>query len=373
MTDELSFVRTEEQELLAKTAQRFLADRVPLERVRRDMTTDAGYAPDLWAEVAALGWPAMAVPERHGGAGYGFEELAALFEETGRTLFPGPLLGSAVLATTALLHGGTDAQQQELLPLLAAGEVTATVAVGHAERPDSPALIGTSAAGGIRLDGELPLVVDGHTADHLIVPARVCGATELYLVAGDTPGVTRRAQPTLDQTRRLATVTCEGVEVDDDARLAGDGAAVLAAVRTAGVIALACEQVGGARQVLEMATAYARSRKQFGRAIGSFQAVKHRLADMLVEVETARSAAYHAARALAAGDDDEVAVAAPLAASHCAEAYERVAADALQVHGGIGFTWEHDVHLYLKRAKASKLMFGSPSVYRRALADTLGL
>lgn len=373
MTDDLTFTVSEEQELLAKTTRRFLADRSPMEKVREAMGSPAGYDPGLWAEAAAMGWPAMTIPEGDGGAGYGFVEMSVLMEETGRTLFPSPLLATGVLAPTALVAGGTAAQRRDVLPALASGEATATVALGHGERPDSPALLGTSGQDGTRLDGQVDLVLDGHTADHLIVPARVCGATELYLVAASTAGVSAEPVPTLDQTRRLAQVHFDAVEVSEAERLEGDGADLLRKVRTAGVVALALEQVGGARQVLEMATAYARDRKQFGRAIGSFQAVKHRLADMLVAVETARSAAYHAARVLARGDHEELAVAAPLAASACAEAYEQVTGDAIQVHGGIGFTWEHDAHLYFKRAKASKLLFGSPRMHRRSLADVLDL
>jgi alkylation response protein AidB-like acyl-CoA dehydrogenase len=197
---------------------------------------------------------------------------------------------------------------------------------------------------------------------------------ELFLVPGDADGVAREDVKVLDLTRPMATVRYSGVQVADDARLSGgDATAALHRAITAGIVMLANEQIGATQQVLETTTAYARDRVQFGRAIGSFQAVKHRLAQMLVELESAKSTAYHAARVLAADDRDELAVAAPMAKALCSEVYERASADSIQLHGGIGFTWEHDAHLHFKRAKSTKLMLGDPKHQRRMLAEVLGL
>jgi alkylation response protein AidB-like acyl-CoA dehydrogenase len=224
------------------------------------------------------------------------------------------------------------------------------------------------------LDGEAGFVVDGASADQLVTAAMTDDGLALFVVPADADGIDRTPVPVLDLTRPMTTVGYRGVRVDDADRLrGGDPHVALHAALTDGAVALANEQIGGAQQLLEMTTAYARERIQFGRAIGSFQAVKHRLAEALVKLEAARSAALHAARVLADGDPEERRLAVPLAASLCAEVYEQIAADALQLHGGIAFTWEHDAHLYYKRAKATKLLLGDPKLHRRLLADALGL
>jgi alkylation response protein AidB-like acyl-CoA dehydrogenase len=380
MTATMSLAFTEEQELLRQTARKFLASKAGSEVVRRLMATDEGFDPGLWAETAQMGWQAMAIPEEFGGAGYGFVELSVLMEEMGRAVFPAPFLSTAVLSGQAILLGGSDAQKKELLPGIASGETR--VAFAHLEgRDHGPAGVQATATrrdGGWTLDGTKSYVLDGHTADHLVVVARAgAGADEvgMFVVPGDADGLTRERLETMDQTRTQARIALDGVTVGEEALLGGDAAVwpTVDRVLTRGVVALAAEQVGGAQAVLEMATDYAKTRYQFGRAIGSYQAIKHTLADLLVEVEAAKSAAYHAARVVAAGDEDELAIAAPLAKSYCSEVYEHAAGDNIQVHGGIAFTWEHDAHLWFKRAKTSTLLFGDPARHRARLADALGL
>jgi alkylation response protein AidB-like acyl-CoA dehydrogenase len=298
-----------------------------------------------------------------------------VFEELGRRLVPVPLL-STLLGTTALQHAGTAEQLGTHLPAIVAGE--SRPALAHLDTTGrltaDPGVAAGRDGDAWVLDGEAGFVVDGLTATVLVTAATTDDGLALFLVPGDADGVAREATPVLDLTRPMASVTYRGVRVDDGARLSGgDPVVALHAALTDGTVALACEQVGGAQQVLEMTTAYARERIQFGRAIGSFQAVKHLLADALVKLEAARSAATHAARMVAADDAEERAIAVPMAASLCGEVYEAITADSIQVHGGIGFTWEHDAHLYFKRAKASKLLLGDPKTHRRLLADVLGL
>jgi alkylation response protein AidB-like acyl-CoA dehydrogenase len=373
---QVSFEVTEEQELLRATVRDLLATRAGSARVREVMLGDDGLDLDLWAELAGLGLLGLTIPEEHGGAGASFVEVAVVAEELGRTLAPVPYLSSAVLGTTALLHGAGDHQRATHLPAVASGETR--LALAHLDdRGRLTADPGVRAArdgDGWVLDGTAGYVVDGRTADLVVTAAVTDDGIQLFLVAGGADGLTRTDVEVLDLTRPMATLAYDGVRVDDTARLTGgDPVIALHEALTAGVVAIACEQVGGARAVLASTTAYARDRVQFGRAIGSFQAVKHRLAEMLGQVESARSAAAHAARVVASGDLQERAIAAPLAASYCAEVYEQATGDSIQLFGGIGFTWEHDAHLYFKRAKATKLLLGDPKHHRALLAEALGV
>lgn len=378
----MDFAFTPEQDMLRSTARRFLETKAPSEVVRRLMETDEGFDAGLWAEIAAQGWQAMAIPEEYGGAGFTFTEQAILMEEMGRTLFPAPFLSSVVLGAELILRAGTEDQKQSLLPEIAAGE--RRVAVAHLESggawdADGVSLELTRDGDDLVLDGSKSFVIDGHTADTLVVVAREPGTTgsdgvTLVLVDGSADGVTRRRVETMDMTRKQATVEFAGVRVPASAVLgeAGSGWAALAATLERAAVALAFEQVGGAQKCLEMSVGYAMVRVQFGRPIGSFQAVKHKCADMLIETEIAKSAAYYAGWAAATGDD-ELRIAAPLAKSYCSEAFFHAAAETIQIHGGIGFTWEHDAHLYFKRAKTDDLLFGTPAEHRAALAERLGL
>jgi alkylation response protein AidB-like acyl-CoA dehydrogenase len=292
-------------------------------------------------------------------------------------LFAGPFLSTVALASTALLSAGSEEQKQEWLPRIAAGEVTATVAWTEPSGRWDEAGVGAMAA----LDGDewvlsgaKSYVLDGHTADLLIVAAKTEAGTSLFLVPGDATGVTRTTLDTMDMTRKQAEVRLESVRVPASALLGMDGAgwATIEAITEVGIVALALEQVGGAQRCLDMSVEYAKDRVQFGRPIGSFQSIKHKCADMLVQVEAARSAAYYAAWAISVESDERETV-VPLAKAFCSDAYFHCAGENIQIHGGIGFTWEHDAHLYFKRAKTSQLLFGDPSFHRSALADRIGI
>ncbi|MCC5947984.1 MAG: acyl-CoA dehydrogenase family protein [Nitriliruptoraceae bacterium] len=368
------FVLSDEQRALTEMVRDMLQSASPTERVREVMM-DGGFDQTTYAQLAELGLTGLTIAEEHGGAGASFVELSVVFEELGRRLACVPMLSSAVLGTTAIQVAASAEQQAAWLPDVAAG--TARLALVHLDPAGrlaaDPGVRASASGDGVTLDGTAGYVIDGMSATHLVVAATTDEGLKLFHVPADADGIERRPIDVLDLTRPQATIVFSGVEVAADAALAGNSQAGLHAALTAGVVMLACEQVGGTREVLARTTQYARERVQFGRAIGSFQAVKHRLAEMLVQSESARSAAYHAARMLAAHEIEELRVAAPLAKSYCSEVYERSTADSIQLHGGIGFTWEHDAHLFFKRAKSSKLMFGSPKHHRALLADVLGL
>jgi alkylation response protein AidB-like acyl-CoA dehydrogenase len=373
----MNFSFTDEQEELRRYARQWLGERAPTSVIRSLMETDPGYDDSHWKEIAEMGWLGMAIPEEYGGAGFGFLELVVLLEEQGRALFAAPFLSTVILSAHALLWAGSETQKQTWLPRIAAGDAIVTVAQTEPNgRWDATGVETVAAAvdGGWSLNGTKLYVLDGHIADLLIVAARTDAGISLFLVPGDAAGVSRKRLETMDMTRPQAEVTLDGVLVPDDGLLGteGQGWSILERVNDVVVVALAVEQVGGAQACLDMAVEYAKVRHQFGRPIGSFQAIKHMCADMLVAVESARSAAYYAGWAVSE-DNDEVPQVARLAKAYCSEAFFRCAADNIQVHGGIGFTWEHDAHLHLKRAKSSELMFGSPSEHRRRLADLIGL
>ena len=374
-------ISTEQREL-RESVRRFLTERAPLTSVRELMETADGTDPGVWRQASAqLGLPGIAVPEEYGGAGFSFAEQAIVLEELGAALFTGPYLASAVLAATALLASDDTEAKKDLLPGIAAGETVATLAFtedGGSWDPASIRLAATKTAeNGWRLDGHKSFVLDGHAADLILAVAapetdtETDGQLSLFAVSSATYGLTRRALPTLDQTRKLARLAFDHTP----ARLIGKkGAAraVLDHTLDVAAVALAAEQLGGAQRALDMAVAYAKVRQQFGRPIGSFQAIKHRCADLLLEVESLRSAVGYAAAAVAAGSA-EVPVLASLLKAYASEVYSRVAGENIQIHGGIGFTWEHDAHLYLKRAKASELFLGDASYHRERLATRIGL
>ncbi|MCH7585996.1 MAG: acyl-CoA/acyl-ACP dehydrogenase [Acidobacteria bacterium] len=379
----MNFALSEEQDMLRMTARRFLDDRAGSDVVRNLMETAAGFDAALWQEIAAQGWQGMAIPEEYGGAGFTFMEQAILMEEMGRSLFPAPYLSSIVLGADLVLTAGTEEQKQTILPDVASGEIR--LAVAHLEsggRWDATGIemTATNEGGGFVLEGAKFFVIDGHTADSLIVVARTDPSSSgsdgisLFLLPADTDGIESRRVETMDQTRKQAEITFAAVRVPATAMLGdpGSGWSSLQEMLQRAVVALAFEQVGGAQQCLDMSVEYAKARIQFGRPIGSFQAIKHKCADMLVAIESARSAAYYAGWAASVGDED-LAIAAPLAKSYCSEAYSHAAGENIQIHGGIGFTWEHDAHLFFKRAKTDEILFGTPADHRAALADALGL
>ncbi|MEW1826792.1 acyl-CoA dehydrogenase family protein [Streptomyces sp. NPDC088196] len=362
---------TEEQEQLRTTLRRFLADKAPSAAVRRAMDSDEGYDSRLWRQMAdQLGLHGLALPEAYGGFGGGPVELGIVLEELGRVLLPSPYFATVALAGQALAASNDEAAKARWLPAIADGSTTATLALAEENGSWQLEDIETSAGHGT-VSGTKMFVVDGHTADLILVVARTDTGPALFAVDGDAPGVTRTRLETLDPTRRLARVDLEAAparRVGPD----GDASAYLRTVLDLVAVALAAEQVGGAQACLDAAVAYAKVRVQFGRPIGSFQAIKHKCADLLVQVEGARSAADHAA-AVAAEGSSELPVSAALAAACCADAFTHAAKENIQIHGGIGYTWEHDAHLYLKRAKSSEQLFGGPATHRARLADLVGI
>jgi alkylation response protein AidB-like acyl-CoA dehydrogenase len=370
----MEFVFSPEQEELRATLRKFLDAKSPESEVRRIMETDAGYDQQVWTQLTAeLGLTALAIPEEQGGLGYGFLEVSIAFEEMARALLCAPYLSSQ-LATTALLQSGNTQAQADILPGIADGTTLATIA--YMETPHDWAGTGTmttarKTSNGYVLDGTKSYVLDGLVADVVLVFATTDSGPALFAVDKAADGVRHTALPTMDLTRKLAELGFTGTP----ARLiadAGAAAAALSATLDVAAAALAAEQVGGAQRVLEMSVEYAKLRVQFGRPIGSFQAIKHKCADMFLAVESARSAAQHAAWAVV-DDPSGLPVAASIAKAHCSTAFSHAAAENIQIHGGIGFTWEHPAHLYFKRAKSSALMFGDAVYHRNLVAERLGV
>ncbi len=361
-----------------RTAVRdFLSAKSGEVQVRQVMESERGYDEAVWAQMAEqLGLQALALPAEHGGDGYGFVELAVVLEEMGRALLPSPFLSTIVLAGSALVAAGDAGAQAAHLPGIATGKTTATLAVAEADGAWDTASLATTAIRGDKgwtLRGEKCFVLDGATADLILVVARTDEGPTLFSVGGDAPGLTRTPLRTLDATRRLARLDLADVPAVAVGE-PGAAAVVVDRVLDLAMTALAAEQVGGAKACLEASASYARERVQFGRPIGSFQAVKHKCADMLVRLQLADAAAREAADAVAGVDGaPDPGVAAAVAHVVCSEAYMFVAAENIQVHGGIGFTWEHPAHLYYRRAKSSQLLFGGPAVYYERLLSRMGV
>lgn len=358
-----------ELEELRDAVRDFLDTKSPSETVRRLMATEAGFDVTVWTQMAEqLGLHGIAIPDTWGGAGAGTVELAVVFEEMGRALLCAPFFSTVALAATAIVSSGDSTASAEFLPGLADGTTRATVVLNGRLDPwdatDLPLRADRGGDGVYRVSGEAPLVLDGHTADLILVAARTDAGVSLFAAARGADGLESEALTTLDQTRKTARLNFDQVE----ARLIGeDGGAESGLARTSDIatVLLAAEQVGAAQRCLDMAVDYAKNRIQFGRPIGSFQAIKHRCADMLVMVEGARSAVVHAAGAT---DADELAVAASVAKLAASETLLHAALDNMRIHGGIGFTWEHDAHLYVRRAKATGLAFGAPDYHAERLA-----
>jgi alkylation response protein AidB-like acyl-CoA dehydrogenase len=370
----VTFTFTDEQDELRSSVRRFLASKSASSDVRHLMETDDGYDPQVWKQMAdQLGLQELAIPEQYGGSGFTVVELGIVFEEMGRALLCAPFFATIGQAAQLLLSLDDDTANSRWLPAIARGEVIATLATvddsGSNDRADTDARA-TKIGDHWTVDARKTLVVDGMLADLLLVTARDDEGLGVYLIEPHTAGVNRVALSTLDLTRRLARVELVGAPAIRVG--AGDATAAVNHARDLALVALACEQTGAAERCLEMAVEYAKIRVQFGRPIGSFQAIKHKCADMLLEVESAKSAAYYAARA-AAEMPEELPASAALAKAHCSEVFFNVAAENIQVHGGIGFTWEHDAHLYFRRAKSSQMMFGNPEHHRARLADLVGI
>jgi alkylation response protein AidB-like acyl-CoA dehydrogenase len=371
----MNFAFSEEQDELRSAVRRFLEDKSPETEVRRLMETTEGYDTAVWSRMAdQLGLQSLTIPEEFGGSGFSYVELIVVLEEMGAALLCAPFFSTVALGANALLTSGDDSAKADLLPGIASGETIATLAFTEdSGRWDigGVALEATPSGDGWVLNGHKSFVLDGHVADLILVVGRTDAGISLFSVAGDADGLTRTPLATMDQTRKQARLEFSGTP----ARLIGtDGGAEAGLSKTLDLaaVALAAEQVGGAQRCLDTAVEYAKTRIQFGRPIGSFQAIKHKCADMLLEVESSKSAAYYAGWA-AAEDSDELPVVASLAKSYCSEAYFHAAAENIQIHGGIGFTWEHPAHLYFKRAKSSELLFGDPAYHRELLAQRIGI
>lgn len=354
--------------------RRFLEDKSPSAEVRRLMDSPHNRDDKVWRQMAEqLGLPGLVVPEEYGGSGCGPVELGIVMEEMGRALFVAPYF-STVLAAVTILWSGDEAACARWLPGIADGSLTAAVAIEDGGASwDIDAITSKARRDGGRwlLSGEKRFVVDGHTADLLLVVARADDGVGVFAVEGESSGLVCAKVDYLDKTRDLASVSLHDVPA---ARIgaSADNRAWLGRVYDLALTILASEQVGGADACLDLAVEHAKVREQFGRPIGSFQAIKHKCANLLLEVESGRSAAYHANAAVAA-DDDQASIAAALAKCYSAEAFVHAAKECIQIHGGIGYTWEHNAHLYLRRAKSSELLFGSPARQRARVADLVGL
>jgi alkylation response protein AidB-like acyl-CoA dehydrogenase len=370
----IQFAFTDEQEQFRWALRRFLEDKSPTTEVRRLMETAEGYNPEVWRELSdELALPGIHLPQDYGGAGFGMVELGIVMEELGRSLLCAPYFSSAVLAANAILNAGTEAQKATLLAPIARGERLATLAVTELNGDWDPRAIelkATAVSDGYLLEGTKSYVVDGHIAELLVVAARTPptagrAGLALFTVPADARGIERRLLKTMDATRKLARIDFHGTHADLLGTL-DDGARALSRTLDQAAVALANEMVGGAQAVLESAVNYAKLRVQFGRTIGSFQAIKHKCSDMLLDVELAKSAAYAAAQS-AAVDDSEWSALACIAKAAASEAYLRAATDCIQIHGGVGFTWDNDTHLWFKRAKSSEVFLGLPSYHRELL------
>jgi alkylation response protein AidB-like acyl-CoA dehydrogenase len=379
----MDFGFNQEQELLRATARKFFENECTSEFVRARMAEPAGVTDDFWKKLAEQGWLGLIYAEEFDGTGLGFVDLTVLMEEMGRAVMPGPFFSTVLLGGLAIQEAGSAAQKKEWLSKISAGQAKTTLAFTEPNARWDAAGITASAkesGGKFTLTGTKLFVLDAHVADVIVVAARTREGKRpeeglsLFLVPKGAKGLEVKLLPTMDQTRKLCEVTFHDVTVGADALLGAKDQAwgPLSRVLDRATVALCAEMCGGAQRVLDMTTDYAKIRVAFGKPIGSYQGVKHRAADMLVEVENAKSLTYYAAWAM-----DENVPEAPLAASmakaYVSDAYRRTAGAGIQLHGGIGFTWEHDLHLYFKRAKSSEFTFGDASYHRERVAQLINL
>jgi alkylation response protein AidB-like acyl-CoA dehydrogenase len=375
----MDFAFSEEQEAFRDALRRFLEEKSPTAEVFRLIGTPEGHDPAVWKQMAAeLGLQGVSIPEAYGGQGFGFLELGIALEEMGRALLCSPYFSTVCLAAHAVLNAGSEDQRAALLPGLASGETIATLALLEADGRWEPEAVGLEfqgEGGDCVLDGEKRFVTDAAVADLFVVAAREAGTrgtdgVALLAVRGDAAGVSVTPVEPLDPTRRVAHVRFAGVRAE---RLGppGGGAAALGRTLDQACACLAAENTGGSERCLESAAAYARSRVQFARPIGSFQAIKHKCAEVLLEVESARAASCYATWAAAEGSPD-LPLAASVAKSFCGDAYLRAAAENVQIHGGIGFTWEAEPQLHYKRAMSSQTLLGDPTHHRARIAGWKG-
>jgi alkylation response protein AidB-like acyl-CoA dehydrogenase len=360
------FDLTDEQQAIRSTAHDFLASRFKSERLREIAASESGFDESGWKEMAELGWAGLALPEEWGGQGLGIVDLAVLFEEMGYALAPSPLLSNTIVGL-ALSVGGSDEQKERWLRPLAEGELRGTPALMDVDGPAEPmkfSMTAGSGGDGVVLDGVKTLVMDAASADFFLVATAEGGR---HIVEKGASGVIVTPEESIDLTRRLSSVRFEGVR--PEATLAGSGEDYQPVFLRA-CVALAAESTGLAQRALEMSVAYAKDRQQFGRPIGAYQAVSHRCAQMLLETENSRSAVYGAAWA-ADAEPESLPLAASTAKAYASDAGWRVPDAAIQVHGGIGFTWEHDLHFFLKRGRANAAMLGDAKWHRERIADAV--
>jgi alkylation response protein AidB-like acyl-CoA dehydrogenase len=379
----MNFGFSEEQELLRATARKFLENECTSAFVRARMAEPSGVTDEFWTKLAEQGWLGLVYPDEYGGSGLGFVDLTVLMEEMGRASMPGPFFSTVLLGGLAILEAGSAAQKKEWLSRVASGQAKLALAwIEPSARWDAAGVTvsATESGGGFTLSGTKLFVLDAHLADAIVVVARTreSGRPEdgitLFVVPRDARGLDVKLLPTMDQTRKLCEVTLKDVRAGADAVLGAvnGGWAPLERVIQRATVALCGEMCGGAQKVLDMTTEYAKIRIAFGRPIGTYQAVKHRAADMLVEIENGKSLTYYAAWAC-----DENSPESPLAVSmakaYVSDAFRRAAGAGIQLHGGIGFTWEHDLHLYFKRAKGSEFTLGDATWHRERVAQLINL
>jgi len=382
----MDFKFTEEQEMIRDTAQAFLAEVSSSAAVREAMATELGYDPQLWQRVCQeMLWQAIHIPEQYGGMGLGYVELVAMLEQMGRHLFCAPFYSTVCLATNALLVAGSDEQKNDYLPQIVAGSTATLAYTGNSGRWDAASVdvLCTDKSDAYTLSGSYRYVPDGHSASVLVVAARAPGTVgaegiSLFVLPADTAGITRQWLPTMDQTRKQAQLVFDDVTVPASALMGEYGQAwpQLEKIIDLATVAIAADQVGGAQQALDITVDYLQERVQFGRVIASYQAVKHKAADMMLKAEAGRSAIYYAAciadEALAGGElGGQLSEAASIAKAYCSDAYFFNAGCGIQLFGGVGFTSEYDIQLYFKRAKSTETFLGTAEYHRERLARRL--
>lgn len=376
----MNFAFDDQQREIQETARRLMEETASLDRIREVSATESGWDEGDWKHLAELGWTALHIPEQYGGVGLSYVELVVVLEQMGARLYPSPFFSTVCLAANALLEAGPDSQQ-ELLAAIAAGEKTSTLALNEPGRgwdADDIQLAAKADGDGWLLSGTKAFVTDGHSVDTILVAARTAGSgadgVSLFVVDGDSAGLTRSAVHSLDDTRKLATLEFSDVKVGAGALVGAEGEAWPALETTLQLasVALAAEMLGAAQHCFDVALQYSKDRIQFGRPIASFQAIKHMLADLLLLLEQSRSAAYYAGW-VAANERAELPAVAPLAKAHVSECFWQIAKDNIQIHGGIGFTYEHEAHEYYRRAQSGLVLFGDADRQRELMLQGLGV
>jgi alkylation response protein AidB-like acyl-CoA dehydrogenase len=371
----MHFGLTETQQAIKNAAREFFSAECPMAEVRRLMETETAFDAALWSKFAQQGWTGIIFPEKYDGFGMGLIEMVAALEEMGRALVPGPFISTVLLAGTLLDRAGNEEQKREYLGAICRGEAKSTLALLERSASwdlDEVKLEARCQTGGFLLQGEKLFVPDAAIADFLLVAARLEGELSLFLIPGQARGMTKLATPGVDLTRRLYQVSFDHTAVPTQNLLARGEVArqALEAALDVASLGVVAEMVGGMERLVEQTVEYAKTRKQFGKPIGTFQAVQHQCVDMLVLLEGSRSAAYYAAWALNENKPD-ARTAVSVAKAYASDSYREAGNKSIQVQGGMGFTWENDAHLYYRRAKASEIAFGDATYHRERIARSL--